>query len=211
MAASEVAIVNMSLNRIGATTITAAQLTAATEVNPSFCALHYAQTRDALLRTHWWRFAGGRSNLAASAAPSFQWTYAWTLPTDFIRMRYVWDDNNSAKEKSLYSYELEGLEIFTNETPCKIKYTKKETTTTKFDPLFTEILVLQLAKKLVPPIAGVKNKLLEEINAELYPLLRQARTIDKQEQNTVGRNEADTWNDALYGGGMRDPTKLGSN
>ena len=37
------------------------------------------------------------------------------------------------------------------------------------------------------------------------------RTIDKQEQNTVGRGEADTWNDALFGGGMRDPTKLGSN
>lgn len=210
MAASEVAIVNMSLNRIGETTITAAQLTAATETNPYYCSLHYSQTRDALLRSHWWRFAGDRSNLTAATAPAFQWTYAWTLPTDFLRMRYVWDDNNSAKEKSLYSYELEGLEIFTNETPCRIKYTKQVTTTTTFDPLFTEILVLQLARKLVYAIAGVKNTLAKEINEELYPLMRQARTIDKQEQNSVGRNEADTWNDALYGGGMRDPLKLGS-
>ena len=52
MAANEVAIVNMSLNRIGETTITAAQLEAATETIPYYCSLHYSQTRDALLRSH---------------------------------------------------------------------------------------------------------------------------------------------------------------
>lgn len=214
MATTEVEIVNMSLSRIGETTITSAQYTAGTGKVPSTCVLHYAQARDALLRSHWWRFAGARDSLDATDADDLgQWTYAWSLPDDFLRMKYWWDDNDTRKEISLYSYEIEGKVIYTNETPCKIKYIKKETTVTNFDPLFTELLVLQLAKRLVIPIVGIKItlRLRKDIDEELIPLMKKVRVIDKQEQNTVGRGEADTWNDALYGFGLRDPTKLGSN
>lgn len=212
MAAIEIEIVNMGLNRIGETAITAALYDAATEKIPYTCSIHYPQARDALLRSHWWRFASARATLEATTDdPIGQWTYAWSLPSDFIRMKYWWDDNDTKKEICLYPYELEGNVMYTNETPVKIKYIKKETDVTKFDPLFTEILILQFAKRIAIPIAGTKNTLRNDIDDELVPLLKQARAIDKQEQNTVGRSEADSWNDALYGWGLRDPTKLGSN
>ncbi len=210
MADSETDIKNLALNRIGETVLTEAQFTADTLVNAKFCNLNYPQTRDFLLRTHWWRFAGSRATLVAATAPAFQWAYAWTLPDDFLRMKYWWDDNNTRKGASLYSYELEGKEMFTNENNGKIKYIKKETTVTNFDSLFVEVFVLTLAMKIVMPIAK-SLKMKRDLQEDLKPLMVMVRTIDKQEQNTVGRGEADTWNDALFGGGMRDPTKLGSN
>lgn len=213
MASTELEIVNMGLNRIGQTSITQAQYTAATEVNPYICSIHYPQARDALLRSHWWRFAGARSNLTATTADTFsQWTYAWSLPSDFLRMKHIWEDNDTQKEITLYSYEIEGSVIYTDFTPCKIKYIKKETTVTNFDPLFTEVLILQFAKRIVVPITkGIKSGLREDIDKELIPLMRKVRQIDKEEQNTVGRGEADTWNDAMYGFRLRNPNKLGSN
>ncbi|MBN2591639.1 MAG: hypothetical protein JXA96_17365 [Sedimentisphaerales bacterium] len=212
MASTEVEIVNMALNRIGQPSITSAQYTAGTEVVPSYCVLHYAQCRDFLLRMHLWRFAIARATLTATTDdPIGQWTYAWSLPSDYLRMLYWWDDNDTKKEVSLYSYELAGKVMYTNETPVKIKYIKKETTVTNFDPLFMEVLILQLARRLVVPIAGVKNTLKKDIDEELVPLMHKVRVIDKQEQNTVGRGEMDTWNDAMFGFGLRDPTKLGSN
>ena len=210
MAETETDIKNLALNRIGQTVLTETQFSDDIVKNAKFCNLNYTQTRDFLLRTHWWRFAGARAELESADAPDFQWTYAWDLPDDFWRMKYWWDDNNSRKGKSIYSYELEGSQMFTNESPAKIKYIKKITDVTEFDPLFTEVFVLTLAMKIVMPITQ-SLKIKRDLQEELEPLMKRVRTIDKQEQNTVGRGEADTWNDALFGGGMRDPTKLGSN
>jgi len=211
MADTATDIKNLALNRIGQTVLTETQFTADTLVNAKYCNLNYDQTRKALLRSHWWRFAGARATLTATTDETLgQWTYTWALPDDFLRMKYWWDDNDTRKEVSLYSYELEGLTMMTNETPAKIKYIKDEEDVTKFDPLFVEVLVLTLAMKIVMPITK-SLKMKQDLQEELKPLMVRVRTIDKQEQNTVGRGEADTWNDALFGGGMRDPTKLGSN
>jgi len=213
---AEVDICNMALARIGSKRVTLAQVTADTDTRAQLCNLLYEQARDALLRSHWWRFAGARATLVAATAPAFQWTYAWTLPSDFLRMKYWWDDNDTRKEVSLYSYELEGNEMFTDETPVKIKYIKQVTAVADFDALFIEVLVLILAKKFATAIAQDPN-LEAGIRDELFGtpgkpgLMSKVRALDKQEQNTVGRGEADTWNDALYGFGLRDPTKLGSN
>lgn len=211
MAETETDIKNLALNRIGQTVLTEAQFTADTEPNAKHCNLNYDQTRKALLRSHWWRFAGAVSSLTVSVVDALgQWSYGWALPDDFLRMKYWWDDNDTRKEISLYSYEIVGLKMYTNESPAKIKYIKDEEDVTKFDPLFIEVFVLTLAMKIVMPITQ-SLKIKRDLQEELKPLMVQVRTIDKQEQNTVGRGEADTWNDALFGGGMRDPTKLGSN
>lgn len=211
MADTETDIKNLALNRIGQTVLTETQFGDDIVSNAKFCNLNYDQTRQALLRSHLWRFAGAVVSLTAGDVDDLgQWTYGWALPDDFLRMKYWWDDNNSRKEVSLYSYEIVGLMMYTNETPAKIKYIKDVEDVTEFDPLFTEVLVLALAMKIVMPITqSLKMKI--DLQEELKPLMVLVRTIDKQEQNTVGRGEADTWNDALFGGGMRDPTKLGSN
>jgi len=145
----------------------------------------------------------------AQVTPAFEYTYMFDLPSDYLRRRYTWEDNTANRTQDTYS--LEGTKYKTNEANVYMVYSQKITDVTKFDPLFTEVLILQLAKRLVVPIVGIKNNLRDDIDKELIPLMSKVRQIDKQEQNTVGRGEADTWNDAYYGFGLRDPTKLGSN
>lgn len=354
---SELDICNMALGRIGAKTVTSAQITADTEPRAIQCNLHYAQTRDALLRSHWWRFAGARIDLAVvtngdfanwtdddpddwtvtddavatdevsevgsgeghdgtgtkkcniySAAdgtgvqiaqtistvvgldykfsininkitagelavenlpeptdgdtdwdstgtktvtftadatsfslvikgytaaatnitfdnisvvvvPAFEWTYGYTLPSDFLAFRSIWEDNNTIRENTVYSYALEGNLLLFNETGAKIRYTKQITTVTDFDPLFLEVFVLQLALKIVYPIAGVGSAgraLAAEIKHELYGsprqpgLMSKVRALDRYERERIGRSERPLWNNARYSLSGRRDDKLGS-
>lgn len=248
-------ICNLALGRIGISQITTAELTADTEPVPKDCNLHYTQTRDALLRSHLWRFAGARITLAsaweasiayttdqyvlnddvwykcavahtsaaatepphanwttltdAQVAGEFEWTYKFSLPSDFMRMRSIWEDNTTKKENSIYSYAVEGNYIYWNDSVLKMRYTKKETTVTNFDSLFTEVLVLSLALKLVMPRTQ-DGKLYTSIKDELYKqVMPRVRTVDKQEQNTVGLDKHVTWNSARRV--RRRDDKLGSN
>jgi hypothetical protein len=76
-------VCNLSLNRIGEKAVTQAQLTADTDSRAQRCNRHYEQTRDALQRSHWWRFARARIRLASV------WATAKAYTTD----QYVLNDD----------------------------------------------------------------------------------------------------------------------
>jgi hypothetical protein len=83
MATSVVDICNNALIRIGSKTITS--LSDGDKVANS-CNLLYTQTRDLLLRQHFWNFAVTRVQLASeSTSPGFEFDYSYPLPSDFIR------------------------------------------------------------------------------------------------------------------------------
>lgn len=145
----------------------------------------------------------------AQVTPAFEYSYQFDLPADYLRRRYVWEDNDA--DRTQYPYAIEGTKYLTNQKSVYMVYSKKVTTVTSFDPLYTEVLILQFAKRIIVPIAGIKNTLRDDIDKELVPLMKKVRQIDKQEQNTQSRADIDTWNEAMYGWGLRDPLKLGSN
>lgn len=217
---SELDICNMALNKVGAKAITAAQLTTNTEPRAIACNAHYAQTRDALLRSGFWRFARARDELTANDTdPDFEWDYAFDLPTDFLRLISVFSDNSSLGQNTLYSYKLEGDQLLTDEATCYLRYIKQVTTVTDFDPLFIEVFVLQLALRIVYPIAGVGTAgraLAAEIRHELYGsprqpgLMSKVRALDRQETNTIGREDRPLWNNARWSMDGRIDSKLGS-
>ena len=60
MAISETSICNMALGRLGSKRINDFDDTDESSLPIVQCRLHYEQTRDALIRSHWWRFARGR-------------------------------------------------------------------------------------------------------------------------------------------------------
>ena len=190
MSISETSIVNMSLARIGATRINDFDTPdAGSSVNARHCKTHYEQTRDALLRSFEWSFATKRVALSVeTATPAYGYDYQFALPADYLRMisSDILDDNDDTKD----IFKLENGKFLTDESAVYIKYIYKVTDPAKFDPLFTEVLVLQLAMKLVMPIAQDKV-LRREIFDELNFLMSRARTICKQEQNTTGRSD---WN-----------------
>ena len=107
----------------------------------------------------------------------------------------------------VFSFKLEGKKLLTNDDAAEITYIARITDTAEFDPLFTEVLVLQLAIRFTLPLA--KSRLLmRELNEELIPLMTRVRAVDKQEQNTVGRADRDRWVDKKIRLGRID-SKLG--
>ena len=80
---SKTDICNLALRRIGSEGVTEAEITANTAVNAIHCNLQYEQTRDALQRSHLWRFNKARIRLASA------WATAKVYTTD----QYVTNDD----------------------------------------------------------------------------------------------------------------------
>ena len=193
---TETRICNMALGRLGALRIDDVENDSSLQTIQ--CRLHYEQTRDALLRSHKWRFASAREELDTTDTPDFEWDYAFALPDDFLAMRSIYEDRFS--DENLRTYALEGLLLLTNESSMEIRYIKKVTDVTKFDPLFVNVLTLLLADVLIGPLAGGDARIQKKIDTALDKLMPAVRALDRQETNTIGKGELETWNDARYNG-----------
>ncbi len=199
---SETSICNQSLGRIGGLQIKNVETD--TSVQAIQCRLHYEQTRDALIRSYSWRFASERATLSAGTTPDFEWSNAFTLPTDFMFLKSIYEGRFSSI--NFRNYAIEQDEILTNETTMEIRYVKKVTDVLEFDPLFVKVLILLLADVLIGPLAGGDAKIQKKIDDALDKLMPAVRALDGQETNTAGRFESGTWNDARFQG--RDPARL---
>jgi hypothetical protein len=195
-ALTETSICNMALDELGANKISNVETD--TSVQAVKCRTHYEATRDALIRSHEWRFASGRETLTVSATtPDFEWDFQYPLPTDFMRMKSIYEGRFS--NENYRSYALEGNTLLTNEDSMEIRYVKKVTDVSEFDSLFIQVFVLSLALKLTS-LAGANPKAKDSISIDLSRLMVKVRAMDGQETNTAGRLESDTWNDARYSG-----------
>lgn len=162
------------------------------------CRLHYEPTRDALLRSHLWRFASDRATLSRDAAadPPFEYDRQYILPVDFLRLKSIYEGRFSGE--NFRNYAIEGQRIKTNDTAMEIRYIKRVTDVTEFDPLFVQVFVLQLDLKLLTGLAKTDTKLKGSIKDDLRLLMPSVRALDRQETNTMGKYELETWNDARY-------------
>jgi hypothetical protein len=133
--------------------------------------------------------------VVADTIPSFEWDYQYYLPDDFWRLKRVYEDDGVDEVDD--RWEIEGKRILTNYDSCNIKYVRKITDPADFDVLFTEVLILRLALKLVNPLAKTgADALKEEIRNELRVAESNARLVCAQENNTSGRSD---FNLAQYG------------
>ena len=203
MSISNTSIINMALGKISSKRIT--NYEDATENSPQAIQgrLHFEQTRDALIRSHYWRFASDRSSLTQDATDpeGDEYDNQFILPTDFLRLKSVFGNNYTATENTKYTFAIEGDRLLTNESSVDIRYIKKVTDPTKFDPLFVEVLILSLALKMLPALAGGDSKLYKDIQTELRLLVPSVRTLDRQETNTIGRNNRRPWLESRLSGG----------
>ncbi len=191
---SETGLCNRSLGRIGALKIKNVETD--TSVQAIQCRLHYEPTRDALQRSHKWRFASARSELTQdSTDPDFEWDNQFDLPDDFLRFKSVFEEEATFSKHRRHA--IEGDKYLTNFDTVSLRYIKKVTDVSEFDSLYTEIFVLQLALKLLGPLAGGDKKLTDTLLKELKPLLAKAQAVDSDETETGGRSD---WNLARHGG-----------
>ena len=184
---TETELVNMALNRVGAKRITDLP----TDNSPSGIAarLHYSQTRDSLLRSFDWPFARDRKKLSQdTSSPDFEYDNQFHMPSDFLGLRENYEE--SQYDKANERGEIEGELFLTNDAAVYLKYIKRVTTVAKFDPLFTELLILVLAKKFITALAGTNAKLLTvDLKEDLKKTLTTVRTFVLQENNTSGRHD----------------------
>ncbi|MEK9918073.1 MAG: hypothetical protein VW496_01655 [Pelagibacteraceae bacterium] len=180
---SVVDICNESLDLLGAATITS--LTQNSK-EARLCNRNYELVRDAVLRAHPWNIAVTRANLAQdSTAPSFGFTYQYTLPTDpyCLRVLSFWDsnvDNELAAYDSNVMYKIEGRKILSNEGTCNIIYIGRVEDSEQFDSLLTSTIAHRLAAETAYAITG-SSTVAQSMQALYEQRLREAKSIDAME------------------------------
>ncbi len=158
MAASNVAIANLALTKLGDLRIL--NLTdntkPAREVNAVF-----DMTRDYLQRRFSWRFCIKRANLAAdTTVPLWDWAYQYPLPTDCMRILQVGQWYPTPDLSDLIStggqeYVVEGKYILSNQAgPLKLRYLSRVTDPVQFDAAFDMAFSAYLAYILAEPLTA---------------------------------------------------------
>lgn len=192
-------VCNMALARLGGKRINDYGDSTDTKVEAIYCRLFYEQTAKALIRSHLWRFAQARASLSQNAtSPAFEYTYAYDLPNNFLRHLILYDGSDMPLGNTYYSYSLEGKQLLCDiDTPLYLRYIKWVPSEADWDTLFVEVLVLQLARKLVIPLSQ-SVKLKTDIDNDLRILGPTVRALDRQESEHIGRDSLKTWRDARH-------------
>ena len=134
------------------------------------------------LRRHAWSFAKARTSLPADAtAPSYGWTYAYTLPPDWLRLLqvgeyYDWPSGRFPVGQRVVPYEIEGRKILTDYgAPLNIRYIKDVTEDpTQWDAAFFEAFCLRLAIEMAPTL--VKSEaLVARLEKQYSEAIREAK------------------------------------
>jgi hypothetical protein len=128
----------------------------------------YGQTRDQLLRSGNWGFAQRTINGVITTGATTPWLYAYTYPTDCLRVRALfplgYDTNNPVRARYLVaSSGVSTKYILTNLASAVIVYTAQITFLNPWDNLFTEAFILALAKRLSPILSSLE---VEKVMAE---------------------------------------------
>lgn len=143
---SETAIFNMALIHLGDGTILSPQDDNKTT---KLCGIRYPSLRDTLQRSYKWNFCTRRAVLAASiSAPLFGFAYQYKMPTDCLRVFELVDDPQAV-------FTVEGSLILTDlPPPLRIRYCKRELNPGNFDPIFGEVLAVDLAMSIAMAVVG---------------------------------------------------------
>ncbi len=120
------------------------------------CARFYPVALKALLEMHPWKFATRRVTLAQLDTDSWNWSFAYAMPSGVIRLLAVLPGDSSPDEEG-EDYDTEntatgaGL-ILTNLDDATLRYTAQVADATKFPPLFVDALAKLLASYLAGPL-----------------------------------------------------------
>ena len=189
--ASIVNMCNSALNLIGASTISA--LTEDTK-NARLCNQRYEPVRNRIFRGHNWNCLIKRVELAQnSTAPVMEYTYAYALPSDFLRVLKIHNGTTDSIAADL-DYKVEQKNIVTNQTTVYLAYIALDTDPNNYDAYLREAISHQLAADLAYSITN-NATLANNYMTRADERLREARFIDATE-NSLDTIEANEFTDA---------------
>jgi len=189
--ASVVDMCNSALNLLGASTISA--LTDDSK-NARLCNQRYEPVRNRVFRSHAWNCLHKRVQLAQnSTAPVIEYTYAYALPSDCLRVLKVHNGTTDSIASSI-DYKLEGKNIVTDEGTIYLIYIALDTDPNNYDTYLQESISHQLAADLAYAVTN-NATLAEKYMTRADERLREARFIDATE-NSLGTIESSEFTDA---------------
>ncbi len=189
--ASVVDICNSALNLLGASTISA--LTDDSK-NARLCNQRYEPIRNRVFRSHAWNCLHKRVQLAQnSTAPVVEYTYAYALPSDCLRVLKIHNGTTDSIASSM-DYKLEGRNIVTDIDTVYLIYIALDTDPNNYDTYLRESISHQLAADLCYAITN-NATLANNYMTRADERLREARFIDATE-NSLGTVEANEFTDA---------------
>ena len=147
--ASEIEIANSALRKVGADTITSFD-----QGSPSanFMDDRFDETRNELLRLHYWNFATKRAQLAReSTAPAFEYTYFYTRPSDWVRTVRAFDNDAGTGH---FDYREENGKIACNSEQVFLAYIYLCEDPNAMTADFREALAWRLALDVAPSLAN---------------------------------------------------------
>ena len=189
--ASVVDICNSALNLLGASTISA--LTDDSK-NARLCNQRYEPVRNRVFRSHAWNCLHKRVQLAQnSTAPVVEYTYAYALPSDCLRVLKIHNGTTDSIASAL-DYKLESRNVVTDEGTVYLIYIALVTDPNEFDVYLQESISHQLAADICYAITN-NATLAKNYMERSDERLREARFIDSSE-NSLGTIESDEFIDA---------------
>lgn len=146
-------------------------------------ARQYPQARRATLRMHPWNFAAKRVELTPSPddVPVIGFSRAYRKPLDFIRLISRIDSDGRRMDSD---YDFEGDFIYMDadeDETIYIRYVRDIEDVGKMDPLFINLLAVNLAIAVASKFSGSENRATMLMKMQ-EKMLQEARTIDGQER-----------------------------
>lgn len=140
-----------------------------------------AMVRRGLLRSSTlWNFAKQRASASrvTTATPAFDFDSFYTLPNDCLRIHRI---GELAADK--VSHDIQGRYLCLQDTEPSVylTYTRDEEDINKWDALFVEAFVIELAIWLCFPVTG-DRAIQRELRSRLTEILSEAATVDLQEK-----------------------------
>lgn len=197
---SPVDICNMALSHLGQRDVQ--NIASPTSDSERVCALWYDVTRQGLLREYVWRFAKARKTISRVGSGEFDWTSAYQLPNDFLRLLSI---NGEREVFQTQHYDVEGRNLLLNgnNPSIDIRYVRDNTNVGEWDPLFKIMLSYKLAMAMAYKFT-LKKGLTEDLSKRIAECEPKAATVNAQERPPV-RIQRSRYlrarGDGSYGGG----------
>jgi hypothetical protein len=163
--ASIVQICNMALSHIGSDARVSSISPPDGSAEAGYCATFYDQARTEMLEPGNWSFSLKRSNPPELVNPSDAWAYAYSRPSDALRVLRVLRPGVAVtvftQDRQVYPhtddrdgapFDVEGQTIYSNQPDVTLVYVRDITDATKFTPSFVAALSYLLASYLAGPI-----------------------------------------------------------
>lgn len=186
--ASDVEICNLALAHLGDDATVASISPPEGSAQAEHCARFYPKARDSLLELHDWKFALRRAVLAPLDVATWNWSFAYALPNNSLRIVSILPSSAPASIQSepfeILSADNGALMALTHLENATAYYTARVTDPSKFSPLFIDALAWLLASSLAgPAIKGDAGAAMARSCYQSFLLvLSQARVSDANQQ-----------------------------